>query len=128
MWKSTIKYGQDFYGKINFFSVKSTCLLKSWFHEIFLLFQTVKPDLHGGISTTEFNVISRFFYVKSFNSIRLDKYYQFDEFLCWIICGNACAKYGKRRNYLSMKKTRQINSSVTSLVESLLSRIFLNKE
>jgi len=55
VWKSTIKCDHYFYGKINIFSVKSTFLLKSWFHEIFwawsrfsVLFHTVQLqlDLH----------------------------------------------------------------------------------
>ena len=35
MGKSVIKHDHDFYEKISFFSVKSTSLLKSWFHESF---------------------------------------------------------------------------------------------
>ena len=35
VWKIAINHDHNFYGTINIISVKSTFLLKSWFHEIF---------------------------------------------------------------------------------------------
>ena len=54
LWKSTMKHDNDFFGKINISSVKSTSLpkklLKSWFHEFFFFLSDLTEFLSDKLS------------------------------------------------------------------------------